>query len=89
MLFKRKKRVGLVKTNPEEGLDSQDTKDADRRDVTKDRRSFGPATDFPFIDAKKKLIQKDRRSRPERRINNIVVVETSINLDDGFLKTGT
>lgn len=89
MLFKRKKRVELVKTNPEEGLNSQDKKDIDRRDIRKDRRSFGPATNFPFIDAKKKLIQQDRRSRPERRINNIEVVETSIKFDDGYLKTGT
>ena len=86
MLFKRKKRVELVKTNLEEDLDSLDTKDTDRRELAKDRRSFGPATNFPFIDSiwRKKIIQQDRRSRPERRINNIVVTETSITFDDGF-----
>lgn len=75
MLFKRKKQ--LEKSKPI----IKGTYQSDRRILDKDRRSFGPATIFPFINSQKKIIQQDRRSRPERRINNIVVVESSIKFD--------
>jgi len=61
----------------------------ERRDLDDDRRVFGPATNFPFMDADKTIIQKDRRSRPERRVNNIIVEEISRITDTEFLKTGT
>ena len=38
-----------------------------------DRRSFGPATQFPFLDSNDKLVVNDRRSKPDRRIANIQV----------------
>ena len=79
MLFKRKKQV----EKQEPVIDS--AYQADRRDIERDRRSFGPPTNFPVIDSAKNIIQKDRRSRPERRINNIVVTETNIKLDVEFL----
>ncbi len=75
MLFKRKKQVEIQTSEIE------DPYHPDRRVLDKDRRSFGPATKFPFVDAQEKIIQQDRRSRPERRINNIVVVESNINFN--------
>ena len=44
----------------------------DRRDK-EDRRSFTPARVFPLIDQFGRLISKDRRSMPDRRIANIQV----------------
>jgi len=52
----------------------------DRRDEANDRRTFRPASKFPLIDSENKHVLQDRRSRPERRLNNIVVRETRINL---------
>lgn len=40
-----------------------------------DRRSFDLATQFPVINRNGKLIKQDRRSRPDRRIANIHVIE--------------
>jgi hypothetical protein len=40
-----------------------------------DRRSFESHTKIPMIDIKGKIIQKDRRHIPDRRINNIEVIE--------------
>ncbi|MFK7814906.1 MAG: hypothetical protein AB8B92_01080 [Gammaproteobacteria bacterium] len=75
MLFKRKKQT--VTPTPK----IEDPYHSNRRILDIDRRSFGPATIFPYINSQKKIIQQDRRSRPERRINNIVVVESSIKFD--------
>lgn len=38
-----------------------------------DRRSFGPPTQFPYLDSNDKLVVNDRRSIPDRRIANIQV----------------
>ncbi|MBT8125807.1 MAG: hypothetical protein KJO81_13360 [Gammaproteobacteria bacterium] len=38
-----------------------------------DRRSFRPATQFPFVGSTEVLIVKDRRFMPDRRIANIQV----------------
>lgn len=78
MLFNRKKPA------EKPALKFKGTYKADRRDVARDRRTFGPPTNFPVIDSAKNIIQQDRRSRPERRINNIVVTETTISLDTTF-----
>lgn len=43
--------------------------------VKEDRRSFTPARVFPLIDQFGRLINKDRRSMPDRRIANIKVKE--------------
>ena len=62
-MFKRKKSNVPSKQNVYKG---------DRRDK-EDRRSFTPARVFPIIDQFGKLINKDRRSMPDRRIANIQV----------------
>ncbi len=38
-----------------------------------DRRSFRPATQFPFVDSTDVLVAKDRRFMPDRRIANIQI----------------
>lgn len=43
------------------------------REKKEDRRSFGPSTQFPFVDSIDKVIKKDRRFMPDRRIANIHV----------------
>jgi hypothetical protein len=40
-----------------------------------DRRSFESPTKIPVIDIKGRIIQKDRRHIPDRRIGNIEVTE--------------
>lgn len=78
MIFKRKKPVDKV-TPKFVGV-----YESNRRDAERDRRTFGLPTEFPFVDSEKKIIQQDRRSRPERRINNIVVKETSFKVASNF-----
>lgn len=78
MIFKRKKPVEKI-TPKIVGV-----YESNRRDAERDRRTFGPPTEFPFVDSEKKIIQQDRRSRPERRINNIVVKETSFIVASNF-----
>ena len=45
----------------------------DHRGEKEDRRSFVPSRVFPLIDQFGRLISKDRRSMPDRRIANIQV----------------
>ena len=54
---------------------------SERRGEKEDRRSFGPPTQFPFIDSKGKLVKVDRRSMPDRRLSNIKVKEDHLNFD--------
>ena len=58
-----------------------------RRDLKEDRREFGAATKFPFIDSSGKLVKVDRRSVPDRRIANISVTEHLLNFDTTIFKT--
>lgn len=55
---------------------SQDKKSAkkeeERRD-RKDRRNMEASIDFPFKTKEGLIIMKDRRVRPDRRLNNIAV----------------
>jgi|GEM_PF-2788096 len=79
-LFKRKKEeMQAVK------IDEASAYQADRRGVRYDRRNFGPPSEFPLVDSDKKMIQQDRRSRPERRLSNIVVTESKIKLNSKVL----
>ena len=50
----------------------------DHRGEKEDRRSFAPSRVFPLIDQFGRLIGKDRRSMPDRRIANIQVKEQQI-----------
>ncbi len=75
-MFKRSKPKKSVKTEPYK---------SDRRDK-EDRRSFAPARVFPLIDQFGKLIYKDRRSMPDRRIANIQVKVHYLNIRDKVLK---
>ncbi len=79
-MFKRSTPKKPVKTEPYK---------SDRRDEKKDRRSFGLSPKFPFITTKGKIIQCDRRSRPERRIANIQVETLHSYIDDEKFKKGT
>ena len=47
-----------------------------RREV-EDRRSFEPAPVFPIVDSHGRVVKKDRRRMPDRRIANIQVTEYS------------
>lgn len=53
-----------------------------------DRRSFESPTKIPVIDIKGKIIQKDRRHIPDRRIGNIEVTECNSNLIKELFKRG-
>ncbi len=75
MLFRRK----LQEEKPTTVIEEVDF--GERRDVRMDRRKFGPPSTFPLIDSENKHVPQDRRSRPERRLNNIIVRETNINLN--------
>jgi hypothetical protein len=46
-----------------------------------DRRSFESPTKIPMIDIKGKIIQKDRRHIPDRRIANLEVTEHDYDYD--------
>lgn len=52
-----------------------------RQGEREDRRSFGPPTIFPFIDAYGRIIKVDRRATPDRRISNIQVKEDFLYFD--------
>ena len=54
----------------------------------KDRRSFESSTKIPMIDIKGKIIQKDRRHIPDRRIGNIEVTEYDSYLIEKLFKQG-
>lgn len=51
-----------------------------------DRRSFESPTKIPVIDIKGKVIQKDRRHIPDRRIGNIEVTEFNSKLIEKLFK---
>jgi len=51
-----------------------------------DRRSFESPTKIPVVDIKGKIIQKDRRHIPDRRIGNIEVTEFDYSLLEELLK---
>ena len=76
MLFKKEKPEKLKKKSVVE---------MDRRGES-DRRSFGRAAKFPVIDRIGKLIKKDRRSMPDRRIANIHVKELKVHFDEKQFK---
>ena len=54
---------------------------SERRGKKEDRRSFGPPTQFPFIDSNGKLVKVDRRTMPDRRLANIQVKEDHLHFD--------
>ncbi len=56
------------------------------RRVIDDRRSFGSLTQFPFINSADKVIEKDRRFIPDRRIANIVVKAHFLHIKSKSLK---
>ena len=58
-----------------------DPRHLNRRGEREDRRSFGPPTNFPFIDSEGKIIKNDRRTAPDRRISNIQVKEDFLYFD--------
>lgn len=51
-----------------------------------DRRSFELSGTVPVIDIKGKIIQRDRRFIPDRRVGNIAVTEFGIDLHDEIFK---
>ena len=51
-----------------------------------DRRSFKPASEFPITDSQGKLVKKDRRIQPDRRISNIEVSHNPFNVRNKTLK---
>jgi len=51
-----------------------------------DRRSFDSSSNIPMIDIKGKIIQKDRRHIPDRRIGNIEVTEYDYSFIEELLK---
>lgn len=53
-----------------------------------DRRSFESPTKIPMIDIKGKIIQKDRRHIPDRRVANIEVAEYDSKLIEELFKRG-
>ena len=72
MWFKKEKQKKIFVTNVVE---------MDRRNKS-DRRSFSRATKFPVIDRIGRLIKRDRRSMPDRRIANIHVKELDFHFDE-------
>ena len=68
MFFKSFKKSNPLKTAVVEPTKS------DRRKAA-DRRSFGPPAHFPLVDSDRKLVKKDRRIMPDRRISSIQVSE--------------
>ncbi len=58
---------------------------ANRREK-EDRRSFGPSALFPIVDSSGKVVKKDRRSMPDRRIANIQVKAHYLHIRDKVLK---
>lgn len=62
----------MIKRRKSKESSKQKVYKGNRRDK-EDRRSFTPARVFPIIDQFGRLINKDRRSMPDRRIANIQV----------------
>ena len=56
--------------------------------ANEDRRSFETISKFPMINIKGKIIQKDRRHIPDRRIGNIEVAEYDSEIIDVLFKQG-
>jgi hypothetical protein len=54
-------------------LTIQKNKQADERRDRKDRRNLEASVEFPFKTKEGLIIMKDRRVRPDRRLNNIAV----------------
>jgi len=52
-----------------------------RRGEREDRRAFGPPSKFPLLDRIGRLIKRDRRCLPDRRISNIEVKEDYLTFD--------
>lgn len=50
------------------------------RRESSDRRDFKASQTFPLVDSSGKLVKKDRRIMPDRRISNIQVKEHHIDL---------
>ncbi len=44
-----------------------------RGSVRDDRRKSYKMSEFPLVDCKGRLVSKDRRYQPERRLNNVVI----------------
>ena len=65
--------MSFMKSKPIKTVLVKPTK-SDRRKVT-DRRSFGPPAHFPLVDSDGKMVNKDRRIMPDRRISSIQVSE--------------
>ena len=76
MWFKKEKPNILIEENVVE---------MDRRSKS-DRRSFGQAAKFPVIDRIGRLIKRNRRSMPDRRIANIHVKELDVHFDEKQFK---
>ena len=80
-MFKHKKQK---KQKKKLKLKTKTTYEANRRISTEDRREFGPAANFPLVDSDGKTVKQDRRTRPDRRINSIVVQENHIRINKNF-----
>ena len=55
----------------------KDKKSSERRDK-RDRRNMEASIDFPFKTKEGLIVMKDRRIRPDRRLNNIAVESSDI-----------
>ncbi len=51
-----------------------------------DRRSFESPSKFPVINTKGKVVQRDRRRLPDRRLANIMVEEVDCYFDEKVFK---
>ena len=60
--------------------------DSERRDERKDRRNLENSVDFPFKTKEGLIVMKDRRVRPDRRLNNIAVDNEDID-EEAFAET--
>ena len=59
--------------------------DSERRDK-RDRRNLENSVDFPFKTKEGLIVMKDRRVRPDRRLNNIAVGNEDID-EEAFIET--
>lgn len=60
--------------------DKEQSKRPERREI-KDRRGMDKSVDFPFKTKEGLIVMKDRRVRPDRRINNIAVDNAEIDTE--------
>ncbi len=51
-----------------------------------DRRTFGPSIQFPIVDSSGRVVNKDRRTMPDRRIANIQVKAHCLHINRKSLK---